>query len=368
MVVDAKRKAESDAKIRSEKRKLSEAKKREKAEAAVQMNLGWEKQRASLIDASVEGLQSFILKPPIYRYRNLLLLDFLFSEEGWVMNQDLHWDRFKFELIYKTESEEVLIDYHDNPRFSRLKRIRMRLNHLVERFSLISFDDVQRYYGFPEFSRILKRELLTAIDSSSSLFDVNYVMWVNVSESKKRKYAEYFLMLHELINEHKTLKEKLSKGLAPPKFKDGIYYFHLQDRQSDVIHGPTLQRNNKGKENTFNVYWPLNPKSETLFFNGEIFSCGGLAWLSSRHGQKLLDSIFGSLEQAAKKARSKLMLRFSTNSFENNVWSDWYFEEDGIGFIPSCNPNDLIEIIERRGFTIVETQLADDICMISVSW
>jgi len=129
-----------------------------------------------------------------------------------------------------------------------------------------------------------------------------------------------------------------------------------------------MKKNKKAEANFFEVSWPLTAKSETMFFNGELFSGEGLAWLSSQRGQKLLDSIFGALEEAAGKGRSKLRLNFTPNSLEADGRDGWYFEYGNIKFVASCNPVDLVEIIEKKGFTIVDAVLTDDSCFLFVSW
>jgi len=369
----AKRKAEIDAKLRAEKKIEAETRKIERAKARKLIDAGWEAQRRLLIDAAVEGKSHLVLKPPIFRYQKLLELDFTFTEEGWVKNQHFYdgWVSFDlgdFAVNDPFASHEDDWDFGDtiegsnHPLVQKLKKYRTNIDTVLDQFGKSAYPDVQRYYRLDEFSRILKKELAFALESRSSLFHRDHVIWANVPTEKKKYYDRHFDQIDQAISIFRNLKRQLEEGHAPPRFHQGDYSYTLDDKKIDVIDVPGVNRDKRSAKNIFSVWWGTGSDSAVL--NGEIFCRAGLSWLSRRNGQKLLDEIFDALEESANKGRNSLTLNFLLPSDDEG----WFFNRSSRTNIESCSPDDLVEIIERRGFLIDDTQSFYGSYKIKVSW
>lgn len=369
----AKQQAEINAKIRADKKTEAEARKKERDKARKLINVGWEAQRILLIDAAVEGKSHLVLEPPIFRYHELVELDFIFSEEGWVRNQDFYDGWVSFDLgdfavndpFASHEDNWDLgntIEDSNHPLVQKLKKYRSNIDSVLVQFGKSAYPDVQQYYRFDEFSRILKKELAVALESRSSLFHRDHVIWAYVPIENKKHYERHFDQIDQAISIFRKLKGQLEEGHAPPRFHQGEYSYTVHDKKIDVIDLPGVNKDRRSAKNTFSVWWGTG--SDSAIFNAELFCRAGLSWLSRRHGQKLLDEIFKALEEAANKGSTSLTLHFVLPSDDQG----WYFKRSSGSTFESCSPDDLVEIIERRGFTIDDTQSFYGSYKIRVSW
>jgi hypothetical protein len=335
-----------------------------KAKARAQIILGWGNQRGLLIDAAVEGCNRLILKPPIFKYQDLIYLNFNVIERGWVKNQNFESKWLEFTQENESRFEELALNDQDYQQAEKLKKINEKLNLFREKFLTFSYKDVQQYYGFSEFTRIVKGEMLKAKESNSSFFHQDHAMWANVPEVQKFKFAKYFSDFNQLIKAYKKFKKDYLEIKGPAKFIEGDYFYSYEDKKAEVISGPALYRDERAAANIFLVSWEFYLVGFKKFFNGTLFSARGLAWLSMFSGQLLLESVFGVLENTSVKGHSERVLNFRYSTLEEG----WSFERDSNIFVNSCNPIDLVEIIERKGFVVDSTNTTNDSFTISVTW
>lgn len=368
----AKQQAEIDAKLRAGKKIEAETRKKERAKARKLVDAGWEAQRLLLIDAALEGKSHLVLKPPIFRYQKLIELDFDFSEEGWVKNSDFYdgWISFDLgDLAAKDSMRKDLLELlghtiadKNHPLIQKLKKLRLKLDEVLVRFAKSAHPDVQHYYGFDEFRRILKKELAIELESSSSIFNFKHVIWTNVPTGKKAHYDRQFDEIYQAIGTFKKLRARLEEGQPPPRYQNDSYEFSIEDKYIEVINGPTLSKDKRSAENQFLVWW--GTESTDRILTDILFCRVGLRWLTGQNGQKLVDEIFGVLEESANKGQNSLTLNFVLTSDDEG----WFFNLSNGTSIKSCRPDDLVEIIERRGFLINDTQSFYGSYKIKVSW
>jgi len=361
----ANQQAEVVANIRAEKKKKALALKKKRAKAQALVDEGWSAQKFRLIDAAVDGKKEIDLESPIYRFHSLLELKFRFIEIGWVKYQEAHFDWFDLNYLNEYANFDLIDDEFQDAEsrlIKRIEKLKGKIDNILAQFKRYSYRDVERYYGSREFNSILNQEMQKAIESHSTLFTRDHVMWANVSNVRKDNYEKYFLRMEAPLNAYRVLSENLRIGVPKPKMHNGVYFFDLFDRKIDVIKGPTLSKDWRSDENIFKVSWRL--KIQERFPDVELFTAEGLAWLSQTVGQRLIDGVFLSLENAAEKGRQKLNLKFQILTDDR----DWYFVRSAREKLLCCSPDDLVEIIQRRGFTVDDTHATDDSYGIDVSW
>lgn len=91
-----------------------------------------------------------------------------------------------------------------------------------------------------------------------------------------------------------------------------------------------------------------------------LLSREGLSWISSVHGQSLLQSINDSIEISSDLGRRKCILDFSLRD------DGWFFKFNEKS-VPSCLPEDVIDLIKQDGLAI-SCKPKKDAFSITVEW
>ena len=356
----AKQQAERDQKA-NEARKRDEDALREKQSLIQEaIDRGWAAQKTLIIDAAIDRKKELTLRTPIYKFRNLIDVGIDFIEIGWVKNQEV-------------ETNEDLYSYEDYERRSEMigsleEGIRLLTRELMQ----AAHSDWGQYYGSVEkYIESINRAVDEAIESTSGVFDGDYILWVDVPGHLRRKYGTHF---SHITNAIKFLKKSRTNPLygLPKRIKKkreemvyGQYIFSYKDQRVEILGEPhELLNDDDGwvdeDKNHYKVKWISDENLE--FMSEPLFTKNGLNWISGEYGQNLLDAIFDCLKGAAAKGKNITSLKFKLNN------DGWNFVNDAGYHYPSCMPDDLVEIIARQDFIIADTSATSRSYTIKVKW
>ena len=356
----AKQQAEREQKVNQAREREEDALREKQAFIQEAIDRGWAAQKTLIIDAAIDRKKELILRTPIYKFRNLIDVGIDFIEIGWVKNQEV-------------ETNEDLYSYEDYERRSEMIRsleegIRVLARELME----AAHGDWGQYYGsVAKYIESINRAFDEAIESTSGVFDGDYVLWVDVPGHLRRKYETHF---SHITNAIKFLKKSRINPLygLPKRIKKkreemiyGQYLFSYKDQKVEILGEPQELLNGDDDwidedKNHYKVKWISDENSE--FMSEPLFTKNGLNWISNEYGQNLLASIFESLKGTAAKGKSWISLKFKLTN------DGWCFVNDVGYHYPSCMPDDLVEIIERQDFIIADTSATSRSYSIKVKW
>lgn len=356
----AKMQAELEKHAAEDRKRQEDALREKQARLQAAIDEGWEAQKTLLIDAAVDGKKELILEPPIYKFQSFIDVGIDFIEVGWVKNQEIDKDDDLYaNKDYERRDEKIL---------SLEEGIRVLTRDLI----VAAESDWKKYYGSIEkYVTSIDSAVSEAIDSTSGVFDGDYVLWVDVPTRLRQKYSSHFLHITNAIKFLKKSRQNPLYGLPSRKKKKreemlrGEYHFSNRDQKVDVL-GEPEEPTEDGDDwldedkNHYKVQWTSDEIPE--FMSEPLFSRTGLNWISDEHGQKLLEAVFDSLKGAAVKGRDAASLKFKLTSH------GWYFVNDAGHHYQSCMPNDLVEIIARQDFTVVDTTSSANSYAINLRW
>jgi len=324
------------------------------------IDIGWNVQRNLLIEAAVDGKKERILRTPIYKFRDLIDAGFDLIEIGWVKNQEV-------------ETNEDLYSYQDYERQDEMIRsledgIRILARELIQE----AHADWRKFYGSLEkYVDSINRAVDEAIESTSGVFDGDYILWVDVPGHLRRKYSTHFTHITIAIKFLKKSRKNPLYGLPkkvkkkPEEMVYGEYFFSYKDQKVEIL--GELQDLVEGEDDWvdedkkhYKLKWISNETPE--FMIAPLFTKNGLNWISDDYGQSLLTAIFECLKLTASKGKNAISLKFKLTS------DGWYFMNDFDYCYQSCMPDDLVAIIERQEFMIADTSATSRSYTIKVKW
>lgn len=330
--------------VEAEKKLLAEERKKQAKEQAV-LKAGWEAQKNLILTAAMDGKHELELAPPVYFYKELLESFISVVETGLVRKQLTEAERDKYAQVT----------------YDSLKNLHGRIYSLLDKFIDNHKEHLLSHYGTLKFMKSsLKEALDEAIESDSSIFDGDENLWSSLSSPTEM--ARYVPELREITRTIKSYKKIMAEVKHDPysvsdikvsstELVYGEYFFSDEDTHWDKL--TPSKRQNKLK-----VVWEKEPYSK--FLNAPLFSGTGLTWLSSHYGQKLLTALFEALKDAAEDGKEQLTLKFKLTK------DGWYFS-DSVDYF-CCVPDELVEIVEREGYEVTDTEATDKKYTITVSW
>lgn len=328
----------------AEKRRIASERRKQAKEQAL-LRASWDAQKNLILNAALDGKHELEIEPPVYFYKDLVDSFINVVETGLVPKQITQDEREKY--------AQVISD--------SLRNSQKRIYSLLEKFIENHKEHLLPYYGNIKYMKSsLKEALDEAVESESSIFDGDENLWASLKSPSEM--ARYVPELREITKTIKSYKRTLREANCDPHSVDdvkgpstelayGEYLFSDDDKDADKLF-PSQ------KQNKFKIVWEKEPVNK--FLNVPLFSGLGLTWLSSYYGQRLICAIFEALKDAAEEGFNQLTLNF-------NLTNDgWYFK-NSVEY-HCCVPDELVEIIEREGFDIEETDATENSYKISVRW
>jgi len=355
---DARQKSDEAKEKLKQKRKLDREKKIELAKKKSSINEGFESQRMKLITAAINA-QTEIKCDSIFLYKNLLDLGFEVIESGDVKKQSrpvrvyggYGFSKKVFEDA-KSEIFSALDKFIDKSNKSTKRyygsRVRLHGAHYAALYDALNSQwPWSDFYGDEIFSEVVPISISSKFYSDIELINEKLNSYRKLLEGNEIK-----IDVDALEDECDYEVENKDQTISKEELIEGEYYFGESDDDCEVLK-PSSDRN------TLKIKW--GGKSSFIFLNESIFSSKGLAWLTDKNGQGLMDGIFKELERAAENGKTSLRLDFSLTK------DGWFFEGD-IFKLHSCIPYDLVGIIENHKFTIQDTLSKSKTYTIKVSW
>jgi hypothetical protein len=335
---------EEKQKVEADRKRLADERKKQVKEQAL-LKTGWKAQKNLILTAAMDGKYELELAPPVYLYKDLLKSFISVVETGLVPKQMTEAEREKYAQVA----------------YDSLKNLHSRIYLLLDKFIDNHKEHLLSHYGTLKFMKSsLKKALDESIESDSSIFDGDQNLWSSLTSP--RHMARYVPELREITRTIKSYKKTMAEVKYDPysvsdikvsstELVYGEYFFTDEDSDCDKL--TPSQRQNKLK-----VVWETEPHSK--FLNAGLFSGDGLTWLSSHYGQKLITALFEALKDAAEDGKEQLTLKFKLAK------DGWYFS-DSVDYY-CCVPDELVEVIEREGYEINDTEATDKKYTITVSW
>jgi hypothetical protein len=335
---------EENQRAEAERKRIASERRKQAKEQAL-LEAGWKAQKNLILTAAMDGKHELELAPPVYLYKDLIESFINVVEVGLVPKQ-----------LTEAEREQYAQVAYDS-----LKNLNSRIYSLLDKFIDNHKDHLLSHYGTLKFMKSsLKEALDEAVESESSIFDGDENLWSSLTSPSDM--ARYVPELREITRTIKSYKKTMAEvNYDPYSVSDievkstelvyGEYCFTNEDMDWDKL--MPSKRQNKLK-----VTWDAEPHSK--FLNASLFSGAGLTWLSSSYGQKLISSVFEALKEASEEGKQQLTLRFKL------VKDGWYFT-DSVDYY-CCVPDELVDIIEREGFEIIDTDSTEKSYKITVGW
>lgn len=343
-------------KLRSEvaKKKLSDDRrteqnlKREQDEISKSLQALWESQRTKIINAAIEGADRVELDPPVIFYKKLIREGIDVVEEGLISG----------ELMVKAWKKTCADD---------LSKIRDEVLAEFDKFIDAAKSDLKEYYGgvrrLHEFNY---SSLIDAMETDGwgfgfrgDYFIGDEIFFNEVPQDLRENFQDYLDRINEKIKEYRNfIKNSGIKDEAEEsdlRFNldrsDSEYTYDLDDENADK-----LEPCEEG--NMIFAYWL--GESEQMCLHEPLLSREGLSWISSVHGQSLLQAINDSIEISSDLGRRKCILDFSLRD------DGWFFKFNEKS-VPSCLPEDVIDLIKQDGLAI-SCKPKKDAFSITVEW
>ena len=328
----------------AEKKRLADERKKQSKEQAL-LKARWNTQKILILSAAMDGKHELELAPPLYFYKNLIKSSIFVIETGLIPKKMTEVEKEKYaQVAYDT-----------------LKNLHSRIYSLLEKFIDNHKEQLLPHYGTLKFMKSsLKEALEKAIESDSSIFDGDENLWSSLtSPTEMSRYVPELREITRTIKSYKRIMAEVKYDpysvsdikISSTELVYGEYFFTDVDRDWDKL--MPSKRQNKLK-----VVWEAEPHSK--FLNSSLFSGVGLTWLSSHYGQKLIAALFEALKDAAEGGLEQVTLKFKLSK------DGWYFS-DSVDYC-CCVPDELVDVIKREGYKIVQTESADKKYMITVSW
>ena len=343
-------------KLAEEKRLALEAKK-ELKKYRQSLQEGWDKQMTTMIAAAVKGSKSVSFKHPIYYFKILLELDFKVCEVGWVKNQEV------VKQNNEPNKKELQV------RETWLTTLEDGIQELFDSFIEESQADMSKYYEDSiEYREKMQDALNESFLEKDPVFDGDHTMWVDVPDRLRNKYSSHFDHISKAIKYYRRASADPSYRIAQkpvvalPEFILGEYEFSQGDKTEDILVPEQKSGKTGAKANFLKVKWNIKSKVPVDFFQEPLFSCQGLVWLSTEYGQQLVESVFSTLQNVSEKGGSKATLIFEKNK------EGWHFINHRMQRIPSCLPEDIIQILSLANYEISDTKSSLAKFSIHVVW
>ena len=337
---EARLKAESAQKsIEVQKKRMGELNKSLAKERAI-IKKGFETQRSKVIFAAIDGRTEIELDK-VYLYRYFVDVGIQVVEEGHVTKQVIR--------------QEKVVDTKQQA------KVKKEILEAFDEFIDASKIDLKSYYGgFELFHSFNYAALYEAINSTWgwSEFSGDEIFFEEVPDDLKAKYEDYFEKINKKIRKYKETVDELEFDEEDDyesesnELINGEYLFGVDDEEVEL-----LEPSNDG--NKLKIRW--TSEESCTFMNDPLLSDVGLAWLSNKIGQKLLDEIFYAINSAAVMGKTNTKLNFSLS---NEGWSFL----NGHRKIFCCNPDELVEVIERQSYSTDSASPSENTYSIKVSW
>jgi len=356
----AKKQAELDKQADQERKRKEDALREKQVRLQEAIDQGWETQKTLLIEAAVDGKKELVLEPPIYKFQSLIDVGVEFIEVGWVKNQEVDMQVDLYTAQEYRHRDEKILNLED--------RIWVLGQDLIKAAN----SDWRKYYGSIEkYVATLNFALGEAIDSTSGTLDDDDELWVGIPWGLREKYSAHFFRITKEVqflkksrqNPFYLLPERVKRERA--KMIHGDYFFSHQDKKLDILGERQASINNVNErvdesKNYYKAKWASDVIPD--FLNDPIFTRIGLNWISAGHGQNLLEAIFDCLKDVAAKGKNATSLKFKLTS------DGWYFLNNAGHHYQSCMPDDLVEIIARQDFKVVDTVSTAKSYIIKLRW
>jgi len=328
----------------AEERRLASERRRQAKEQAL-LRASWDAQKYLILNAALDGKHELEVIPPVYFYKELIESSIDVIETGLVAKQITQEEREKYAQVVSDS----------------IRNSEMRIHLLLDKFIENHKKHLLPHYGNIKYMKSSLNEALDeAIESESSIFDGDENLWSSLSSPSEM--TRYLPELREITKTIKSYKRILQESNLDPYSVDeikgpstelgyGDYFFSNDHKDTDKLF-PSQ------KQNKLKIAWAKEPVNK--FLNVSLFSGPGLTWLSSYYGQRLINVIFEAFKDAAEDGENQLTLKF-------NLTNDgWYFKSAVEYYC--CVPDELVDIIEREGFTIIDTTSTEKSYSIKVSW
>lgn len=334
---DAREKVERAKREAADRRKEAEALLKEQLLAQAKIKDGWEEQRLKIIDAAVDGADFFGAQT-IYLPNDLLNLGFQLSERGVIVES------------IEEKNNAILSEYRED--IFRLFEdfiYSIKIDVLFNREHLLSDFYEPRYQA-------LSSAVCDEIDKTANL---HHVLMEGLPGELAKKYTVYVDKIINALNAYTFYRADLeiqTKSQIKPieeNLVPGERAFNAGDSMERLL--VPVHENNE-----FRVFW--HSANQRYCLSEPLFSNEGIFWLSKITGQHLISQIFDALAQSAGNGRRKHGLTFQLEE------EGWFFEREKGNLIFSCMPDELVELVERQGFTVYDTQATDHSYRIKVSW
>jgi len=313
--------------------------KKKKAKESAEFKASWEAQRKQLIMAAINAKDTLYVEKYVCGFSKLMTLEFFVSEfdaRKSKPNDSLNNFKSKNGVTVKEKREEVLA--------------------LFDEFVDATQNEMKEYFG--GLAEYYKEQYKILCDAWDYGYNFTCAYSSSMPDGIDDKYRHFYDDINKKIIEYKEYKE--CKELNPDdsdvdenEDSDENEYLFDADEVADDYMYPSA------KKRALKIEW-IDHESED-FFNNEIFSNKGLAWLSKSNGQSLLNAIFDGLKRASQSGKTKHKIKFS---YTNDGW----YCLDGSKKIHSCLPDELIEFLEWEGFTLDETISNESSYEIHLSW
>jgi hypothetical protein len=336
---EARLKAEQAKKTLEEQRQRDKELKKHQAKERAAIRTGFDRQRESIISAAIDGSIE-IEVGSVFLFKELIDSGVQVVEEGLVKRQ--------------AGRQERVVDV------AKREHLKAEILEHFDKFIDDAKGDLKGYYGgLQRFHKFNYDSLYAVINSQWgwSDFSGDEIFIEEVPDDLKAKYSDYIEKINEKIKEYRGSDEEEDEDEDYDEFDEdelvaGEYCFSEDDEEVDVLR-PTVEGNK------LKIRWIADEGS--TFMNAPLLSDIGLAWLSTYRGQSLIEEVFDALSDTAERGKSSLKLDFSLTK------DGWFFLFDGRK-IYCCMPDELVNIIEREGFTIDDTTSTDNSYSIKVSW
>ncbi len=331
-----------------EDRRVEQNLKREQEEISKGLQTLWEIQSAKIIDAAIEGVDRVELDTPVIFYKKLIREGIDIVEEGLISG----------ELMVKAWKQTCADDQ---------SKIRDQVLEEFDKFIDAAKSDLKEYYGgVRRFHEYNYSSLIDAMEEDGWGFGFrgdhflgDEIFLNDVPQDLRENFQDYLDVINNKIKEYRNfIKDsglKDAESEAELRFNldrsNSEYTYDLDDEDTDKLE--PCEEGNK-----IFAYWTA--KSEQMCLHDPLLSGPGLSWISSGRGQSLLQFINESIEISSDHGQKKCVLEFSLRD------DGWFFKFKE-RFIPSCLPENVVDLIKQDGFEI-NSKPKKDAFSITVEW
>lgn len=332
----------------SDDRRVEQNLKHEQEEISKKLEALWEIQREKIINAAIEGAHSVELDSPVIFYKKLIKEGIDVVEEGLISG----------ELMVKAWKKTCADD---------LSKIRDDVLVEFDKFIDAAKSDLKEYYGgIRRFHEYNYSSLIDALEEDGWGFGLrgdhflgDEIFLNEVPQEFRENFQDYLDAINNKIKEYRNfikrsgLKDEVEESNLRFELdrSDSEYRYDLDDENAEKLE--PCEEGNK-----IFAYWVGD--TAQICLHAPLLSRSGLSWISSGHGQSLLQCINDSIEISSDLGRRKCTLDFSLRD------DGWFFKFKE-RFIPSCSPDDVVDLIKQDGLKI-NSNPKKDAFSITVEW